>query len=120
VLRMIKRPRPVVFASAFGFAAFCFAVALGQPAPPERQFGIATVAEQTVQILPQGPLFWRIESFATPADARRHGRSTALYADNDGATWRFTLGPKANEQLDGVLVAPPLSRAEEHTPELQS
>lgn len=69
------------------------------PSPPLRaqgKFEIVAVAEKRLQQLPAGPLYWRVESLSTLADAQtlssRHPR--ALAAEVAGRAWLVTLDAK--------------------------
>lgn len=61
--------------------------AVGQPA-----LAITALAEKKVAQLPAGPLFWRIETFATRAEAERAAGAFSLVAESAGKAWLFTLG----------------------------
>lgn len=59
---------------------------------------IETLAERRVTALPEGELYWRIETFRSAADAAKAASSAlpfALAASVGGRHWLFTLGPKA-------------------------
>jgi hypothetical protein len=59
----------------------------GQPA-----LVIKPLAEKTIARVPAGPLFWRIETFTTRAEAERVAQDTSLVAESAGKVWLFTLG----------------------------
>jgi len=59
----------------------------GQPA-----LVIKPLAEKKVAQVPAGPLFWRIETFATRAEAERAAGAMSLVAESAGKVWLFTLG----------------------------
>lgn len=61
-----------------------------QPAPP---LSVKPVVEKRLKELPAGSLFWRIETFATLADAQAAESATGLAAEISGKVWLFTLGP---------------------------
>lgn len=61
-----------------------------QPASP---LSVKPVVEKKLKELPAGPLYWRIETFATLADARAAESATGLAAEISGKVWLFTLGP---------------------------
>jgi hypothetical protein len=46
-----------------------------------QKFDITPVAEKKVSQLPSGPLFWRVDTFPTLAEAQAGARSTALAAE---------------------------------------
>lgn len=62
--------------------------AVGQPA-----LVVKPLAEKKVGRLPAGPLFWRIETFPTKAEAERAASALGLVAESAGKVWLFTLGP---------------------------
>jgi hypothetical protein len=61
--------------------------AAGQPA-----LVVKPLAEKKVAELPKGPLFWRIETFPTKAEAERAASALSLVAESAGKVWLFTLG----------------------------
>jgi hypothetical protein len=61
--------------------------AVGQPA-----LTIKPLAERKVAQLPAGPLFWRVETFPTRAEAERAAGALSLVAESAGKVWLFTLG----------------------------
>ncbi len=54
---------------------------------------IKPLAEKKVAELPAGPLFWRVESFATLTQAQAAAGPMGLVAQSGGKIWLFTLGP---------------------------
>lgn len=78
---------------------------------------IEPVAEAKLKQLPPGPLYWRIETFATLAAARAAAGPTSLPAEVAGKVWLFTLGPKGGSSAGGSEVTevgpiPPLAAPE--------
>jgi quercetin dioxygenase-like cupin family protein len=91
---------------------------------------VQAVAEKRVKQLPDGPLYWRIESFPTLAQAQAaigpdrwnpntvtYDGATALAAEVAGKDWLFTLGPKGGSTPGGTEVAeigpvPPITAPE--------
>jgi quercetin dioxygenase-like cupin family protein len=61
--------------------------AAGQPA-----LVVKPLAEKKLARVPAGPLFWRIETFTTRAEAERVAQDTSLVAESAGKVWLFTLG----------------------------
>jgi len=53
---------------------------------------IKPLSEKQVAGLPASPLFWRIENFATFAQAQAAAGPTGLVAESEGKVWLFTLG----------------------------
>ena len=76
---------------------FCMIAAL-LPSPSVAQqtspLSVNPVVEKKLKELPAGPLFWRIETIATLADAQAAAGPTALAAEISGKVWLFTLGPQ--------------------------
>ena len=70
-----------------------------------QKFDITPVAEKKVPQLPPGPLFWRIDTFPTLAEARTAASPTALAAEVDGKAWLFTLGPPGGSSPGGSKMA---------------
>lgn len=57
-------------------------------------FRVEPVAERQVGSLPDGPLYWRIESAPAPFSTSTMDEDYALTGEADGKAWRFTLGPQ--------------------------
>lgn len=74
-------------------------------AQPAAKFFIKPVAEKKLAKLPAGPLYWRIENFATLAQAKAAEASTSLAAEVAGKAWLFTLGSKNGATPGGTNVA---------------
>lgn len=71
-------------------------VAVGQPA-----LVVRPLAERKVSQLPAGPLFWRIETFGTKAEAERAASALGLVAESAGKVWLLTLGPAGGAPSPG-------------------
>lgn len=69
-----------------------------------QKFEIRPIAERKIPQLPPGPLFWRIDTFPTLAQAQAAAGPTALAAEAAGKVWLFTLGPKGASSLGGIKV----------------
>jgi hypothetical protein len=54
--------------------------------------------------LPPGPLFWRIETFTTLAQAQAEAGAWSLVAESAGKIWVFTLGPAGGTTPSGTKV----------------
>jgi quercetin dioxygenase-like cupin family protein len=65
---------------------------------------IKPLAEKKVAELPAGPLFWRVESFATLAQAQAAAGPMGLVAESSGKVWLFTLGPAGGSSAGGAKV----------------
>jgi quercetin dioxygenase-like cupin family protein len=70
-----------------------------------QKFVVEQVAELKLKQLPPGPLYWRVENFATLAAAKSAAGPTALAAEASGKVWLFTLGPKGGASAGGSNVA---------------
>jgi len=66
---------------------------------------IKPLAELKVSSLPAGPLFWRIENFATLVEAQAVAAPTGLAFEYGGKVWLFKLGPAGGSSLGGTKVA---------------
>ena len=66
---------------------------------------IKPLTERKVAELPPGPLFWRIESFASPGEAQAVAGPWSLVAEAAGKTWLFTLGGAGGSTQGGIKVA---------------
>ena len=91
-------------------AAMLMALVTAAPAATSQggargEFVITTLAERRTDHLPPGPLYWRIESFATGAAARSAEGPYALAASPSGRHWLFTLGPARGRTPGGRPVA---------------
>ncbi len=76
--------------------------AVAQQAPP---LVVRPLAERRVAELPPSPLFWRIETFPSVAEARAAEGPMALVAEAAGRVWLFTLGPAGGASSGGAKVA---------------
>lgn len=82
-----------------------------------QKFEIKPVVEKRVRQLPSGPLYWRLETFSTLAQAQAAEGPTSLAADVAGKAWLMTLGPKGGATRGASKVAeigpmPPISADE--------
>lgn len=73
------------------------------PASPE--FVVEPIAERSVESLPGGDLYWRVESFADLAAAESAAGPLSLAADVSGRSWLFTLGAQGERTAGAALVA---------------
>ncbi len=84
------------------------------PAP----YTVKPLAQKKIKELPAGPLYWRIETFATLADAKaavgpdgwnpasvRYETTTSLIVEVAGKVWVLTLGPMGASTPGGAEVA---------------
>ena len=90
-------------------AALLLALGLAQLMVPlataQERFVVKPLAEKKLEQLPAGPLYWRIENFATLVEAQEAAGPTALAAEADGKAWLFTLGAKGGATAGGQKVA---------------
>jgi len=81
------------------------ATVISSIAASQQKFEIKNVAEKRLKQLPAGPLFWRVESFATLAQAQAAAGETSLAAEVSNKIWLFTLGPKGGATPGGSKIA---------------
>lgn len=90
---------------------------LGLSTAMAQKFTIKALAEKKLKTLPEGPLYWRIETFPTLFDAEAAAGPTGLAAEASGKVWLFTLGPKGVSTPGGTKVVeigpvPPVAASE--------
>lgn len=71
------------------------------PATGQEKFVVTPLAEKKLDRLPAGPLYWRIENFATLTQAQAAAGPTSLAAEADGKVWLITLGAKGGTTTAG-------------------
>jgi hypothetical protein len=115
---MMQSTRPAR-AVPLAIATFALAYLLScQPtAAQQPPLVIKPVAEKKLAQLPEGPLYWRVETLPTLAEAQAAAGPNALAAEVSGKAWLFTLGPKAGATRGASRVAeigpvPPLNAPE--------
>lgn len=86
-------------------AVFASALCLHSSSTAQTALVIKPLAEKKVADLPPGPLFWRIETFGTPAQAQAAAGAWTLVAQSAGKIWLFTLGPAGGSSTGGAKVA---------------
>jgi len=88
-------------------------------AAAQAKYVVQPITEMKVKQLPKGPLYWRIETFPTLAQAKAAAAaayrwnpdtvsnegSPALAAEIAGKVWLFTLGQKGGATAGGTKVA---------------
>jgi hypothetical protein len=100
------QPRTCVSYSVFPLALLLFATGmLASPAAAQQKLSIKPVTEKKLAKLPPGPLFWRIDTFPTLAEAQAAAGPTALAAEIQGKVWLFTLGSKGGSSTGGSKVS---------------
>jgi mannose-6-phosphate isomerase-like protein (cupin superfamily) len=82
-------------------AAVVFGWFLSVPAVAQQPLLVKPLVEKKVTQLPSGPLFWRIETFGTRAEAQTAAGPTGLVAETGGKVWLFTLGPAGDKASAG-------------------
>jgi quercetin dioxygenase-like cupin family protein len=65
---------------------------------------VKPLAEKKVAGLPPAPLFWRVETFPTLAQAQAASGPMSLAAESAGKAWLFTLGPAGGASDGGTKV----------------
>jgi hypothetical protein len=84
--------RPGIVAA---LTAGAIGLALYAPAAlAQARLEIKPVAEKRLKELPGGPLYWRLETFPTLAEAQAAAGPASLAAEVAGKAWLFTLGPR--------------------------
>jgi hypothetical protein len=78
---------------------------------------IKPLVEKKLQQLPEGSLYWRIETFPTLQQAQAAEGPTSLATEVSGKVWLFTLGPKGGatpgaNKLAEIGPVPPLKAPE--------
>jgi quercetin dioxygenase-like cupin family protein len=80
------------------------ASALCVPALAHEPLAIKPLAERKLDVLPAGPLFWRLENFASLAEAQAAAGATSLAVQAGGKAWLFTLGAAGGSTPGGSAV----------------
>jgi quercetin dioxygenase-like cupin family protein len=63
---------------------------------------VKPLVEKKIAKVPDGPLFWRVETFATLAQAQAAAGPMSLAAESNGKAWLFTLGPAGGSSAGGA------------------
>lgn len=96
-------------ATAMALPAAAVAQPLGpgleRPGPSSAPFVVEPIAEKTVTSLPRAPLYWRVESYASLAQATAAAGEYSLAAEAWGQAWLFTLGPADASTPGGIKLA---------------
>jgi hypothetical protein len=95
--------RTLVFALSLGAVGMLAPL----PAAAQPKLEIKPVAEKRIKELPTGPLYWRIETLPSLAQAQAQAAShaTALAAEVSGKAWLFTLAAKGGATPGASRVA---------------
>lgn len=75
------------------------------PAAAHDPLKIKPLAERKVSSLPEGTLYWRIESVASAEQGRSLAGPHSLVAESDGKVWLFTLGAAGGATAGATKVA---------------
>jgi hypothetical protein len=97
------RRRNVVMALMWVAASAC--ASPPEALPPSPEFVVETVAERTLDALPSGALFWRIETLPTLEAAQAAATPTSLAAEVSGRFWLVTLGQRGARTPGATHVA---------------
>jgi hypothetical protein len=115
--------RPTPFRNArrplLGLALCAIALVCSpMPAAAQAKYVVKPVVQKKIKQLPSGPLYWRVETFPSLAEARTavgpdgwnpasvsYETKTALIAEVAGKTWVFTLGTKGDATPGSTKVA---------------
>src|SRR6185436_19456756 len=63
---------------------------------------VERLVDKKVDKPPAGPLFWRVETFDTLAQAQAAAGPLSLAAESSGKAWLFTLGPLGGSSSGGT------------------
>lgn len=96
------KQRGVAFATALTCGLLVFASGTEAQQSP---LVIKPLAEKKVLTLPDGPLYWRIESFSTLDRAQAVAGLWGLAVQAGGRVWLFRLGPRNGASGGGAKVA---------------
>lgn len=86
-------------------AAIVLSTATQVAAQGQGKFVVSKMAEKSVSSLPDGELFWHVETFASIDEAKAKEGEYSLSGEFDGKAWLFTLGGKNIEEAGGDPVA---------------
>lgn len=85
----------------FSTVLFALACVATTAVSGESRLAIKPLAQKTVQRLPDGPLYWQIENFATLSEAKAAAGATGLAVESAGKVWLFRLGPAGMKSVEG-------------------
>jgi quercetin dioxygenase-like cupin family protein len=69
------------------------------------KFVVAKMAEMPVASLPDGELYWHVETFGSLDEAKAAGGAYSLAADFDNKAWLFSLADREAAGMGGTPVA---------------
>ncbi|MEO8937561.1 MAG: cupin domain-containing protein [Burkholderiaceae bacterium] len=103
---------------AIGLLLTACALSMTTVATAQTPYSVKPIAQKKIKQLPPGPLYWRVENFATLTDAKaavgpdgwnpatvRYETTAALIAESAGKVWVLTLGPKGASTPGATPVA---------------
>ena len=110
---------PILRRQIIASVAVCAVALLGPlTVAAQTQYTVTPLAQKKVKELPRGPLYWRVETFPSLADAKtavgpdgwnpalvRYETTTSLIAEVAGKVWVLTLGPAGAATPGGNKVA---------------
>ena len=101
----ISRAKPIIVLAV----SFCLTglVVSRSPVAAETDptFVIKPIAEKKLTQLPAGPLYWRVETYSTVAQAKTAEGSASLATEAAGRAWLLTLGGPGGSTAGGTKVA---------------
>jgi quercetin dioxygenase-like cupin family protein len=101
----MKHPIAPIARAAFGLAAVAIlGLLLPSVASAQQKLEVTPVVEKKVAQLPEGELFWQIETFPTLAEAEAAAGDTSLAAEVSGKVWLLTLGAEGAAGHGGTVV----------------
>lgn len=113
-MRVLYRNHAMAGAFALGAALSLWS----SPVAAQGQYVVKPLAEKKVKRLPDGALYWRVETFPTLEEARSaagpdgwnpdsvsYQTTTSLVAEAAGKVWLFTLGRNGEATSGGIKVA---------------
>jgi hypothetical protein len=101
----ISRAKPIILLAV----SFCLTglVLSRSPVAAEtgQKFVIKPIAEKKLTQLPAGPLYWRVETYPTVAQAKAVEGPASLATEAAGRAWLLTLGGQGGSTAGGTKVA---------------
>lgn len=93
----------IAFLAAFFIAIVVSSTVAQTQSPPA--LTIKPLASIKITAVPNGPLFWRLETFPTLVLAQSAAGPSALAVQSGGRNWLITLGPAGGASAGGTKVA---------------
>jgi len=101
----VSRAKPIILMAAL---TALVGLVLSRPAvaaETEAKFVVKPITEKKLTQLPAGPLYWRVETYPTAAQAKIAEGPTSLAVEAAGRAWLVTLGGKGGSTAGGTTVA---------------